>query len=85
MDTKLPGSMQATISARVEHDPESLGLLISTLTKVWDTANVKTSCLDVIRDGRRLRLVTITFDAVTYEQYETMSSIRCSPGEGSTT
>lgn len=84
MGTKLPDSLLATISAGADPGPESLLLLISKLTKVWDTANVKTSCLDVIRGGKRLGLVSITFDADILEQSETTSSTKSSHGGANT-
>jgi hypothetical protein len=85
MGTKLPASMQDIISAEADLDPEYLLRLISRLMMVWDTANVKTSCIDVIRDGKRSRLITLTFDVGTYEQSETTFSIKSSLGGGGTT
>lgn len=77
MGTKSLSSALVTTSVKADLDPAYLGRLISKLTAVWDTANVKTSCIDAIQDGRRLRLITITFDVDTYEQLETTSSTKC--------
>lgn len=71
--TKSLNSVQAITYVKADLDPEFLSRLISKLTKVWDTANVRTSCIDATRCGRRSRLITITFDADTYEQCETTS------------
>lgn len=76
MDTKLPESVKVITSAAVDLDPESLLQLILKLTTVWDIANVKTSCIDAIQDGKRSRLVTITFDADIFEPSVITSSIK---------
>jgi hypothetical protein len=73
MGTKSHGSGKVITSVEADLGPESLLQLISNLTTVWDIANVKTSCIDAIQDGKRLRLVTITFDADIFVQSVTTS------------
>jgi len=68
--------VKAITSVEADLDHNYLTQLTSRLMEVWDTANVKISCIDAIRDGKKLRLIMITFDADTYEQSETTSSTK---------
>lgn len=65
--------VEAITSVEVDLDRSYLTQLISRLMEVWDIANVKISCIDAIRDGKRSKLIMITFDADIYDQSETTS------------
>lgn len=76
MGTKSQELVKAIISVEADLDRSYLTRLTSQLMEVWDTANVKISCIDAIRDGKRSRLIMITFDADTFEQSERTSSTK---------
>jgi hypothetical protein len=76
MDTKSPESVKVITSAEADLGPESLLQLILKLTLAWDIANVRTSCIAVTQDGKRSKLVTITFDADIFEPSVTTSLIK---------
>jgi hypothetical protein len=75
-EAKSSELVKAIISVEADLDRSYLTRLTSKLMEVWDTANVKISCIDAIRDGKKLRLIMITFDADTYDLSETTSSTK---------
>jgi hypothetical protein len=75
-EAKSSELVKAITSVEADLDRSYLTRLTSKLMEVWDTANVKISCIDAIRDGKKLRLIMITFDADTYDLSETTSSTK---------
>jgi hypothetical protein len=75
-EAKSSELVKAIISVEADLDRSYLTRLTSKLMEVWDTANVKISCIDAIRDGKKSRLIMITFDADTYDLSETTSSTK---------
>jgi len=76
MGIKSLDGTEVCISAKAGLDHPYLIALTSLPTGDWEIATVKTSYSGDTRDGKRLKLITITFVVDTSEQLETMSSIK---------